>query len=395
MRRAAVVALLAAATACSADDDPTPSSDPTTTSTTPLVWTGDDDGFYAPPEPLPVGEPGDLLRYQVVETDVPGTTYKVLHLSESVQGDAIAVSGVVVVPEGAAAGEPATVLTWAHGTTGIADACAPSKDPGGAVDLAPAFLERGWVFAATDYEGLGTPGRHPYIVGTSEGRGVLDVVRAASQLPDAPATDEVVVWGHSQGGHAALWAGQLAADWAPELDVVGVVAGAPASELPLIAQALQNGPFQHYLALAAAGINAAYPEADLSLVMTDAAQDLLPAVDERCAGDIADVFALPYEEFAVADPTSVEPWRSLLLENDPGHVKTDIPVLVIHGEEDEQIPVVASQLLFERVCGLGQVIERRTYPGMRHAEVIGPSFDDMVTWMDARVAGEPAGSFCP
>lgn len=394
MWRAALVVLLAAAVACSSDDpEPAASSgagDDTTT-TTSLEWTGDDDGFYAPPDPLPAGEPGDLLRHQVVESDVDGTTYRVLHLSESVQGDPIAVSGVVVVPEGATG----TVLTWAHGTTGIADVCAPSKDPGGAVDLAPAFLERGWVFAATDYEGLGTPGRHPYIVGTSEGRGVLDVVRAAAQLPSAPATGDVVVWGHSQGGHAALWAGQLAADWAPELDVVGVVAGAPASELPLITQALQNGPFQHYLALGAAGINAAYPEADLSLVMTDEAQALLSAVDEGCAGEIADDFALPYEEFAVADPASVEPWGSLLLENDPGHVKTEIPVLVIHGEEDEQIPVVASSLLLDRVCGLGQVIERRTYPGMGHAEVIGPSFDDMVTWMEARVAGETAESSCP
>ena len=394
MRRSLlVVALLAAA--CSGDD-PEPAAsgsadDPTTTTTTSLEWTGDDDGFYAPPDPLPAGEPGDLLRYQVVESDVPGTTYKVLHLSESVQGDPIAVSGVVVIPDDAAATAP--VLTWAHGTTGIADVCAPSKDPSGAASLAPAFVDRGWVFAATDYEGLGTPGRHPYIVGPSEGRGTLDVVKAAAQLPGAPATGEVVVWGHSQGGHAALFAGQLAEDWAPGLDVVGVVAGAPATELPLIARALQNGPFQHYLAMGAAGINAAYPEADLSLVMTDEAQALLPAVDETC--DLAETFAVPYEDFAVADPASVEPWGSLLLENDPGHVRTDIPILVIHGEDDEQIPVVASQLLFDRVCGLGQVIERRTYPGMGHAEVIGPSFDAMVEWMEARVAGEPAVSGCP
>ena len=402
MRRL-VLAIVLAAAACGGDDgSPALSGESaertgdttTTTIAETLAYDGDDDGFYEPPDPPPGGEPGDLLRYQEVDTDLPGTLYRVLHLSESVQGDPIAVSGVVVVPDGV--GDAAPVLTWAHGTTGIADVCAPSKDPGDAASLAPAFLERGWVFAATDYEGLGTPGRHPYIVGPSEGRGVLDVVRAAAQLPDAPATGEVVVWGHSQGGHAALFAGELAADWAPELDVVGVVAGAPASELPLIVAALANGPFQGYLAMGAAGINAAYPEADLSLVMTEEAQEMLSVVDEECAGGVHEAFSLPYEDFSVADPATVEPWASLLLENDPGHVKTEIPILVIHGEADEQIPVAASALLLERVCGLGQVIERRTYPGLGHAEVIGPSFADMLTWMDARVAGEPVTvTSCP
>lgn len=348
------------------------------------------------PEPQPSAtEHGDLLSHDEVDALDGARTYTVRYRSTSVAGDDIEVSGVVAIPDGAADGAP--VVTWAHGTTGIADVCAPSKDPAGALALLTPFVERGWVVVATDYEGLGTPGRHPYINGTSEGRGTLDIVRAAAQLPEGVEPGPVVVWGHSQGGHAALFAGQLAADWTPELDVVGVVAGAPATELPLIAKALQNGPFQGYLALGAAGLNAAEPErADLSLVMTQEAIDLLTVVDEGCADRVRAVYnPLPYEEFAVADPGEVEPWKSILVENDPGHVRTDIPILIIHGESDEQIPVVASQLLFERQCGLGQVVERRTYPGESHAGVIGPSFDAMVEWMQARVDGRPATATCP
>ena len=72
------------------------------------------------------------------------------------------------------------------------------------------IVNAGYLVAFSDYEGLGTPGRHPYLVGESEGRSVLDAAKAAAQLPGADAGDQLAIWGHSQGGHAALWAAQLA-----------------------------------------------------------------------------------------------------------------------------------------------------------------------------------------
>jgi alpha-beta hydrolase superfamily lysophospholipase len=68
------------------------------------------------------------------------------------------------------------------------------------------MMARGYVVVATDHPGLGTPGMHPYLIGVSEGRAVLDSVRAARDLPDAGASNRFVVWGHSQGGHASLYA---------------------------------------------------------------------------------------------------------------------------------------------------------------------------------------------
>ena len=400
----ALVAALALLAGCGRDDDrpaatgdAAEASEPTAPPTgEELVWTGTDEAFYDPPDPLPAGEHGDLLRYQRLDDVGGAATYRVLYLSESVPGEPIAVSGLVAVPR--APGEDRPVLSWAHGTTGLADMCAPSKEPleGRLAQLLNPFVDRNWVVVATDYEGLGTPGLHPYIAGVSEGRGTLDIIRAVKQLPDARAGDDTIIWGHSQGGHAALFAHQLAGEWTPELEVRGTVAGAPASELPLLGAALQGGDFQGYLAMVAGGLNAAYPEAELDLVLTDRGIELLDVLEEGCTDKVFEVYnGLSYDEFAKADATTTEPWKSVLEENDPGHVKVDVPLLIIHGEADQQIPPVASQLLFERLCGLGQVVERRTYPGQGHAEVIVPSFADMVTWMDARLAGTPAVSGCP
>lgn len=400
---AGALALLATLTACSNDDDASPSGATGATTTTTTVAAGPvevapAEDIYALAEPLTPGKPGDVIAVQeVTGLDVDATVLRVLYHSQSIAGDDIAVSGLIVVPTGAAPEGGRPVLSWAHGTTGIADQCAPSKDPGGAgLALVEPFLERGMAVVATDYEGLGTPGRHPYIVGESEGRGVLDIVRAARSLGDrVGASDEVVIWGHSQGGHAALFANQIAADYAPELDVVGTVAGAPPSQLTLIAAALKDSPFRYYLAMVAAGWAAAYPDADPADVLTPAGMERLDAVDEDCGGALAAAWSdLSYDQLVKADPATVEPWKTLLVENDPGFVVGESPILIIHGEQDEQIPLVSSELLLARMCGIGQVVERRTYPGS-HSGVIAPSLPDMLAWIDGRLAGDPAPTSCP
>ncbi len=93
------------------------------------------------------------------------------------------------------------------------------------------MLAKGYIVVATDYPGLGTPGIHPYLIGISEGRAVLDSVRAARALPRSGASDRFVLWGHSQGGHAVLYAGEMAKAYAPELKLFGVAAAAPATYL--------------------------------------------------------------------------------------------------------------------------------------------------------------------
>ncbi|MGQ0432304.1 MAG: lipase family protein [Microthrixaceae bacterium] len=397
----AVVAVLGGGLAgCSSDTASNEAASTTTSSPAATMTLGADDDLYALTEPLAAGEPGDVIAIQEVpDVAVGARVMRVLYHSRSIAGADIAVSGIIAVPEAAAPKEGRPVLAWAHGTTGIADACAPSKNPGGAgVALLAPFIERGMVFVATDYEGLGTPGRHPYIAGESEGRGVLDIVRAARSLGDVEGTSasaRVVIWGHSQGGHAALFANQIAEEYAPDLEVIGTVAGAPPSQFHLLTAALKNSPFRFYLGMVVAGWAAAYPDADPADLLTPAGLERLATVDDGCAGDLAASWSdVPYEALVKADPAEVEPWNRLIVENDPGFERGASPILIIHGEQDEQIPPVSSQLLLDRMCGIGQVVERRTYPGS-HAGVIVPSVPDMLAWIDARLAGGPTTTSCP
>ena len=94
--------------------------------------------------------------------------------------------GRVLFPAGAAPAGGRDVIAWAHPTSGVVPTCAPSlmPDTAGMIWGLSEMLARGYVVAATDYPGLGTPGVHPYLIGESEGRAVLDSVRAVRDLPD-------------------------------------------------------------------------------------------------------------------------------------------------------------------------------------------------------------------
>ena len=190
--------------------------------------------FYDAPRIDARGKPGTLVRAQAMEgAPLNAAAYRVLYRSTSFDGKPILVSGVVIVPQGAPPPGGRPIVAWAHPTSGIVPRCAPS--------LALFFFQQvqglrtmvrdGYVVAATDYPGLGTPRPHPYLVGLSEARAVIDSVRVARSLPGAGGGNRFIVWGHSQGGHAALFTGLIAKTYAPELTLFGVAAAAPASEL--------------------------------------------------------------------------------------------------------------------------------------------------------------------
>ena len=351
--------------------------------------------FYGVPDPLPTGKPGDVIRSEPADAPgLNGSMSRVMYLSTNINGEAIAVTGLILIPNGTAPSGGWPIITWAHGTTGIADACAPSLKPAEFVTMANGLLDAGYLVVATDYEGLGTPGRHPYIVGESEARGTIDIVRMAQNFPKANASKRYVVWGHSQGGHAAMFAGHIAKTYAPELELVADVAGAPPSQLLLVNAALQTSPYKHYIAMVAAAMNAAYGDqkADLTQVLTPEGLDFLKNMDTMCSSDLGKAAAgLDFTKLQKADPATIPSWNQLLKDNDPGTFTAPIPVplLIIHGGNDEQIPVVSSAVLFDQLCKIGQVEQRWLFAGQSHAGVIAPSYSSMVSWIGDRFAGKP------
>ena len=293
-RSAWVLGLIAMTTAavfvsaCSSSKSAAPSSS-TTTRTIPAP--AGLSAFYAVPDPLPAGQPGQIIRAErIAVTGVHGSVWRVMYHSRSVRGRDVPVTGFMVVPSTPPPNNGYPVVSWAHGFTGIADICTPSArldNPaavsqqgwGDTLSVADTnqMLDRGYLVARTDYEGLGTPGRSPYLVGDSEARGVIDIVRAARNMPQVHAGDRYVVVGHSSGGEGALFAPHIGDSWAPELHLLGSVAEAPPSQLENLATALgSNGNFE--VLAAGAGFNAAYGDqrAPLDAALTREAYRFLP-----------------------------------------------------------------------------------------------------------------------
>jgi pimeloyl-ACP methyl ester carboxylesterase len=349
--------------------------------------------FYTPPDPLPAGPHGTLIRYQAMpELSVgKGTAYRILYRSESIQGKPIAVSGIAVVPTADAPASGRKLLTIAHGTTGIADECAPSRSPKASeILLAGPVVDEGFLVAMSDYEGLGTPGRHPYLVGESEGRSVMDAIVAAGQLPDAHPGKKVAIAGYSQGGHGALWADQVSAKWTPHLQVVGTFAGAPASEVDVILAAAPRLPIAGFAYLLVAGIAAAYPEAKPSGYLTPAGVAKLDVVDQGCTGKVMSAFGGIDSKTLINPKGLTGTWARIAKANDAGGAKVDDPTLIIHSAQDNVVPIAFSQILLKRMCGVGDVVQRVVLPKAGgHVAAAIPAYQQALPWLEARFDTDP------
>jgi Secretory lipase len=368
---------------------------------------GEPSAFYDPPGDVPAGEPGTIVRRESIERPLVGQqAWRVLYTSTDPSGATIPVSGVVVAPAGdpPAGGWP--VVAWAHGTTGVARPCAPSiDDPERGLVRVPELADMvaaGNVVAITDYPGLGTPGPHPYLVGESEGRAVLDSIRAARRLlGDDRTAPTAAIFGHSQGGHAAVWADEIAGEYAPDVRLVGVAAMAPPTDLGKLLDDGKKEPAGIVLTgLAVSSWSDFYPDVDIDTVVEPAARPFVHAIGAQCIGttdqgfsDIPDVAALSVT-FLSQDPSTAPGWSEHLRENAPGDVSTTVPLLVARGLTDTLVrPAVTTDYVHAQ-CAAGAAIQFDTYPGVGHFELRTVAAPLVRDWMLARLRGESLDPGC-
>jgi acetyl esterase/lipase len=359
--------------------------------------------FYSPPDDLD-GAPGTILRSEPFEEGLPDGArgWKILYVSTDENDEPIAVSGLVIAPADPTPG-PHPVLAWAHGTTGIARACAPSvtDDPLVGIPDMTGPLERGWVIALTDYPGLGTPGPHPYLVGQSEGRAVLDSVRATHLLDTGgELDDQYAIWGHSQGGHAALFAGQLATEYLPDYQLAGVAALSPATRLQDNLAAIEGTQAGDVLTILAADAWSEYYPEIPDETLTAEARRPAARIGDACLNQpsryrlVVAGLTLP-DTIVAIDPTTDPTWSARLDENSPEPAGTDAPVLVGQGLADELIVADVTEAWVDARCAAGAPTVWRTYPDVNHPAVVGPGGADALSWTIDRFDGIEPADECP
>jgi pimeloyl-ACP methyl ester carboxylesterase len=349
-------------------------------------------------------ERGDVLRSEPVELTGPlrgASGWRILYRSATAEGSPAVVSGMVLAPADPAPPDGRPVAAWAHGTTGIADRCAPSAtgnlfyDDYGA--QARRLLDQGFVVTATDYHGLGTPGVHSYHVSDELALATVDSVAAAHRLSLAgPLTPSWVVVGHSEGGLAALATDERADDELPELDYRGAVVAAPSARLAsIVAVMFEFSEGRGYGALLLEAAAALDPSLDPAVSLQPAAAAREPLLTHGCWEEAVpgfdDLDASEMLESAAVGERLAEVLADCCTSDADAAAG---PLLVVHGEDDEALPPALTDGLVDELCAAGVAVEQHTYPGAGHDGVLAASADDTARWLADRVAGADPPSNC-
>ena len=345
--------------------------------------------FYTPPDPLPAGQPGDLIRSEpsrlVLEPSgelgaYVATGTRIMYRSTDARGNPTAVTGTYFEPDNPWPGQgPRPLISFAVGTYGQGDQCAPSRlfNQGihfsSGLDITFGYEEmfiatmvaRGFAIVVTDYDGLGTPGVHTYVNRIAQGQAVLDAARAAKKLPDTSLDVDgpVAFWGYSQGGAASASAAELAPSYAPELDVVGAYAGAPPADLVELMPFADGSALVGAVGYAINGAIAAYPEIEPSVrhVLTIYGEDLLDKTRDQCVIETFLNFAFHrLEEYFTVDPFELltrEPMKSIFEQQRLGRLRPQAPVFVDHNRYDPLVPYAPSRQMAIDWCAQGADVE--------------------------------------
>lgn len=391
------------------------------------------------------GPLGTVLAKEAVATAIPNAeAWRIVYVSSDVRGKPTLSSGLVIAPKGDIPAEGRPILAWAHGTTGTAQNCGPSQvnDPaqdlneyfiiGGTswtdfgVPAATQFIAKGYVLVATDYQGLGAGGgAHQYAVAATQGRDVINAVRAAGSLGLSGAGKKAAVYGWSQGGGATIAAASLG-DYIAQtgtafdgVSFVGFVAMAPddlAVSMPPDATGAEGAQkalstltsqfggnvfnFAH-LAMNLWAMPQAFPELKLTDVFTDEGAKVLDEVfSKKCMHAGADTisFAYPGNFTSLMKPTpdNAEAWGKAMLEGSVEPKPPVAPVAIFFGDKDTTLPPIMGKLYQAQMCGLGGNVSRTQLPGEQNHFTTPPMSEQFyVPWLDDRFAGKALENGCP
>ena len=361
------------------------------------------DAFYDPPSDMS-RQPGVLLRSEplkgvILPAGMRG--WRILYATTVDDRTPATAVATVFAPTDSPAG-PRPVIIWAHGTTGLLQKCMPSlfSMPSKGIPWRDRIVLAGWVVIATDYSFAEKGGPHPYLIGEGEARAALDAVRAARQMSELTLDKRTVVWGYSQGGHAALWTGIVGLRYAPDLEVLGVAAIAPAANIKnILAKNVEvDKRFGAYLALAYSRF---YPDITFEKAIRpealDAARQMVNLCDSVPPEDSDRMEALAARFDGPALATSSNKALQARLEQNTPDGPIQAPVVIAQGLSDTVVPPNATDAYVEERCSAGQRLEYWTFAGRDHFTIVQPGApleELLIRWTMARFANEPQASGC-
>src|SRR5436190_653437 len=367
------------------------------------VTTHAPDAFYDPPPDGP-RKPGELLRSEplkdvMLPAGVRG--WRILYattVDDSTPATAVA---TVFAPTDPSAG-PRPVIAWEHGTTGLLRKCMPSlvSLPTKGVPWCNRIVTAGWVVVATDYSFAEEGGPHPYLIGEGEARAALDSVRAARQMSELTLDKRMVIWGYSQGGHAALWTGIVGPRYAPDLEILGVAAIAPPANIrnALAMNVEADKRFGPYLAWSYSRF---YPDITFEQAIRPGALDAARQIVSLCCflppEDAERIQALAATFDGPALATSSNKALQARLEQNTADGLIKAPVVIAQGRSDIVVPPSATDAYVEERCSAGQRIEYWRFAGRDHFTIVQPGTpleELLIRWTTARFANEPPANGC-
>lgn len=357
--------------------------------------------FYTPPAQIP-STPGSIIRTEPLDADVPGGKgFRVLYTSTGPKGEPVAVSGMLFVSNKPAPAGGRPVIGWAHGTVGLAPQCAPSRAKNvleDTDDWLNTAMNNGYAVAATDYLGLGTPGPKTYLIGDQEAADVVNSVRALRNFEPAQAGKRWIVWGHSQGGHSALWTGHLAKKIAPELDLIAVGAAAPAAELMVIMQNQWKTTIGWVIGPEAyVSFKDRYPDRDYEAIVSDVAKRQMNTLQGECTTPAA-LQGMTIEKFGgqffKSSPVDSPAWAQTGLEQTPPPLPASMPLFMSEGTADTIVLSGSNALMQEQWCKAGSDMAVQWLGGVGHLQVAVASGPTFMEWAVGQFQGKKAPRNC-
>jgi pimeloyl-ACP methyl ester carboxylesterase len=370
------------------------------------------DAFYIPPSPLPPGARGSVIwaRPLVGTMAMPSAAKNslLLYRSTGARGGSVAVSGTVSIPRGEMPRGGWPAIVWAHGTTGLAPVCAPSRDTEDGPEheyiasirtLLDGFVKKGYAIVASDYEGLGTPGDHPFLQGVPTGRDALDMLRAARAVGE-PLGGRYVVMGHSQGGQVDLFAASLGPSYVAEFKLLGNVAFAPgshiAARLDMVMNSAKNELSLPYVLYTLGSYARTNPKIELVRILMPTALSHLPDLMQGC---MTHALSTGYWSTAIAKDQflpkpELRAFLAMARQNEPGRLRIRAPTMIVQGTADVTVLPEATDKVAEELCAGGSRVNYNVVAGADHGGSMSKGGADARTWIDARFAGARAASSC-